>query len=175
MNKPGCFGHVTTYNPASVICADCTWAEDCKQSALDRAVLIKTIHDYPDIESLIPAHTEKPVETGYKTKAVTGEVKRGIMTKKARSYYETLNRKGIDLRTALTGKFNPIDSTPKFLRIAFENVIEGGYKKRDLKNQFKSELGWGEATAASHVGIATSLFSALGLVTVDGNEVTSIK
>lgn len=179
MKQPGCFGHITTFNTLPKVCDPCAYRAECESSVASRIELLQKLNKYPDIQALTPARekrVEEPVvedRLAAVTALTIGSAPRGVMTKKARAYHETLSRKGIDLKGALIGRFNPIASTPQFLRLAFGFVLSGGYSKRELKRHFKAELDWGEATAASHVGIVTSLFSALGLVTVDKDQVST--
>jgi hypothetical protein len=49
---------------------------------------------------------------------------------------------------------NPLEgATPAFLRIAFAELLAGGFSKTKLKQRLMSELGWGEGSAAPHVSL----------------------
>jgi len=97
-----------------------------------------------------------------------------VMTKKAKEVANSLARRGIDLHMGLLGKYNPVD-TPKFVAHAFDLLLASGYNKRGLKEGYKLKFGWSEATAASHVGMVTSLFVGLGVAEVDGSDVKARK
>lgn len=55
------------------------------------------------------------------------------------------------------------ESKPRFLSVAVDRLLAGGFSKRDLRESFERELGWGESTASSHVSITLPIFVGFGI------------
>ena len=176
MEAPGCFGHITTYSPTLGVCRACDHNAACCESVQNRVETLKKLNQYPDIPETIPTRTatvtERLPQVEIATSVATPTTK--VMTKKAREVANSLGKRGIDLRMAVVGGYNPVD-TPRFVKHAFDLLLAAGYNKRKLKEAYKVKFGWSEATAASHVGMVTSLFTGLGVATVDGQEVKKVE
>jgi len=181
MGIKGCFGHIVTHNPDSQICQSCNDSAACSESVSDRAQRLRKLGVSVELSKQKPAVTERLTKPTTRQSAVVShmsgvsETKRGIMTVKARETYGSVEKRGIDLKAGLMGLFNPLQDKPKFLAFAFDQVLKGGYKKRDLAEKFCLEFKWTRGTANSHVGICTSIFAALNLVKVDGQTVKTIE
>jgi len=134
---------------------------------------LKKVNQYPDIPETVPGlRTTVRERLPQVEMATTVEVEpKKIMTKKAREIANSLAKRGIDLPMAVMGMYNPIE-TPRFVKHAFDFLLTEGYSKRKLKEYYKMEFGWSEATAASHVGMVTSLFTGLGVAEANGDDVT---
>ena len=176
MREPGCFGHIVTYNTDERVCGPCEHRQACGESVQNRVQTLKRLNRYPDINSLLPGHTDdlRASDTPTATRlsaAVTFDHRSARMTKKARDLHDTLQRKGIDLSKCLLTRSNPV-TKPAYLQLAVNELIEyGGYDKRGLKQAYQINYDWTPGTASSHVGIVTSLFAGLDLVEVDGRYV----
>lgn len=173
MEAPGCFGHIATYSPLCEVCRDCPHNTACCESVQNRITALKKVNQYPDIPESLPGRTEalrKP-DVQVDVAVETPKVGHGVMTKKAREVANSLGKRGIDLRMALLGGYNPVD-TPRFVKHAFDFLLTEGINKRQLKDYYMRTFGWSEATAASHVGMVVSLFTGLNIAEVDGQEVT---
>lgn len=172
MEAPGCFGHITTYSPTLGVCRACAHNSACAGSVQNRVETLKKLNQYPDIPETLPASTatvkERLPQVDMATSVATEPSR--IMTKKAQEIASSLGRRGIDLSMAVAGGYNPVD-TPRFVKHAFDLLLIEGYNKRKLKEGFKLKFGWTEATAASHVGMVTSLFVGLGIADVEGQDV----
>ena len=181
MGTKGCFGHIATYNPNNKICQSCNDVAACAESVSDRTQRLRKLGVSVELSKQEPSVTAQLVKPRAKPRPVTSSmsanpaIPRGIMTVKAKETYASVSRRGIDLKSGLMGLFNPLENKPKFLAFAFDKVIAGGYQKRDLAEQFCKEFSWTRGTANSHVGICTSIFSALNLVKVDGQTVKTIE
>ena len=181
MGTKGCFGHIATYNPNNKICQLCNDCAACDESVSDRAQRLRKLGVSVELTKQRPAVTEPLEKPEREVKPVVSHmagapaVKRGIMTVKAKETYASVEKRGIDLKAGLMGLFNPLHDKPKFLACAFDRGLEGGYQKRGLAEQFCREFGWTRGTANSHVGICTSIFTALNLVKVDGQTVKTIE
>lgn len=181
MGTKGCFGHISTHNPSSKICQCCDEFDGCASSVSDRVQRLRKLGVSVEMSKSLPSVTEHLVKPKPQPPAVVShpsaltERKRGIMTVKAKETYAYLERRTIDLKAGLMGLFNPLNGRPKFLSFAFDRVLKGGYKKRELAEGFCKEFGWTRGTANSHVSICTSIFSAVGIVKVDGQTVSKIE
>lgn len=181
MGIKGCFGHIATYNPDSQICQSCNDSAACAESVSDRAQRLRKLGVSVELSKQKPSSTEKLVKPKTKPQPVVSHmsgkipVKRGIMTVKAKETYAGVEKRGIDLKAGLLEAINPLEDKPKFLAFAFDKVITGGYRKRDLAEQFCQKFAWTRGTANSHAGICTSIFAALNLVKVDGQTVKTIE
>ncbi len=178
MGAKGCFGHIATHNPDSKICQRCDELDGCASTVSDRVQRLRKIGVSVEMSKQLPNVTEqlvkpKPLQQAVVSHLLTAtQLKQGIMTIKAKETYAGVEKRGIDLKAGLLGAFNPLNNRPKFLSFAFDMVLTGGYKKRDLAERFCKEYCWTRGTANSHVGICTSIFSALNIVKVDGQTVS---
>jgi hypothetical protein len=172
MEAPGCFGHITTHSPKLSVCRACDHNAACAETVQNRVETLKKLNQYPDIPETVPGLRKAARERLPQVEmATTSEVvPKKVMTKKAREIANSLARRGIDLPMAVMGGYNPIE-TPRFVKDAFGLLLAAGYNKRQLKETFKVNYGWSEATAASHVGMVTSLFTGLGIADVEGQDV----
>lgn len=50
-----------------------------------------------------------------------------------------------------------------YLHVACEMLLNGGFTRASLREEYIKRLGWTQGTAFSHVSVVVSLFSALGL------------
>lgn len=181
MGTKGCFGHIATYNPDNQICQSCNDAAACDESVSDRAQRLRKLGVSVELSKQSTSVTKQLAKPKIKPQPIVSHltgvqvVKRGIMTVKAKETYASVEKRGIDLKAGLMGMKNPLRAKPKFLSLAFDQVILGGYKKRDLAEDFCNAFDWTRGTANSHVGICTSIFSALNLVKVDGQTVKTVE
>ncbi len=180
-NIKGCYGHISTYNPASKICSSCEMIKACAVSVSDRVQRLRKIGVSVEMSEQLPVVTEHLRQPEQQPEAVVSrmsgipEKRRGIMTVKAKEVYRVVEARDIDLKAGLMGLFNPLRTKPAFLSLAFDNVLTGGYVKRDLAELFCKAFSWTRGTANSHVGICTSIFVALNLVKVDGQTVKTVE
>lgn len=181
MGTRGCFGHIATHNPNSKICQQCDEFDGCASSVSDRVQRLRKIGVSVEMAKQLPYVTEQLAKPKAQPQALVSKLSgitqrtRGIMTVKAKETYAGVEKRKIDLKAAMMGLFNPLHNRPKFLSFAFDMILAGGYKKRDLAGRFCKEFNWTRGTANSHVGICTSIFSALNLVKVDGQTVTKVE
>lgn len=181
MGTKGCFGHISTHNADSKICQQCDEFDGCASTVSDRIQRLRKIGVSVEMGEQLPRVTEPLAKPREQPPAVVSHLSgvrdrtRGIMTVKAKETYAGVEKRGIDLKAGLMGNFNPLDGRPKFLALAFDQVLLAGYRKRHLAELFCKDYGWTRGTANSHVGICTSIFSALNLVKVDGQTVLKIE
>ncbi|MCK5643213.1 MAG: hypothetical protein KAJ19_20560 [Gammaproteobacteria bacterium] len=180
MGTKGCFGHIATYNPVNKICQSCNDSAACDESVSDRAQRLRKLGVSVELSKQKPSVTEPLVKPEQEPRPVVSHMavapagKRGIMTVKAKETYASIEKRGVDLKAGLMGLFNPLQDKPKFLALAFDHVLTGGYQKRELAEKFCRTFEWTRGTANSHVGICTSIFTALNLSKADGQTVKTI-
>ena len=181
MGIRGCFGHIATFNPVNQICKSCNDCAACDESVLERAERIRKLGVSVEMAQHKPAVTEQLAKPQRKPQPIvsnmtgTPAVKRGKMTVKASETYATIEKRGVDLRAGLAESVNPLGNKPKFLSFAFDHLMTGGYQKRDLAESFCRVFEWTRGTANSHVGICTSIFTALNLAKADGQTVKTVE
>jgi len=80
------------------------------------------------------------------------------------------NGKVDDMRSLLPVQGNPFaESGPKYLRVACDMLMRGGFTKAQFKMQLVSELKWGDTTAASHVALACALLYSFKIAVPDSS------
>lgn len=73
-----------------------------------------------------------------------------------------------NMRSMLPKGVNPfIESGPKFLSVACDLLLNGGFTKATLKARLIADLAWTDGTAGSHVAIACALLYSFGIITAD--------
>lgn len=115
---------------------------------------------------------ERPVERKTKVVQVTFEV-----SEDEQSIIAKLNKKpGVEavrlcssgmipeIRKCITDKRNPFTEKPRFLRVAFDLLLSGGFSRHELRDALVSQLSWEPSSAVSHVAIATDLLLAFGFI-----------
>lgn len=55
------------------------------------------------------------------------------------------------------------ESKPRFIAVAVDRLIAGGFSRSDLKAFYVQEFGWGESTASSHVSIVCPILTAFSI------------
>jgi len=180
--KPGCFGHISTYNPNQQLCMGCNYNEACHDSVSDRVQVIRKLGVSVEMGKHLPPITEPLVKSKPKSAVLISPMSgvspkyKGPMSVKARQVYATLEKRGVDLKAGIMGRFNPLAGKPKWLSMAFNMLIaQGGYNKADLAGCFVREYFWTKSTANSHVSICTSMFKAVNIASVDGQKVKTIE
>lgn len=85
------------------------------------------------------------------------------------------NGKVNDMRAMLPVQRNPFtESGPKYLRVACDMLMRGGFTRASFKTQLMTELGWGEGTAASHFALASALLYSFKIAVPDSTGAFTI-
>lgn len=72
-------------------------------------------------------------------------------------------------KEALSKGENPFtESGPKYLQVACDMLLRGGFTRGSLKEELQAQLGWTPTTAASHVSIAAALLPAFDIASLAG-------
>jgi hypothetical protein len=54
-------------------------------------------------------------------------------------------------------------SKPNYITVAIDSLLSSGFSRSGLRAQYVEKLGWGEATASSHVSIICPILTAFGI------------
>ena len=74
-------------------------------------------------------------------------------------------------RQSLTDGVNPFtDDCPKYLAVAAELLLAGGFTRASLRDAYQERLGWTPATASSHVSIVVGLLPAFDIAKLSGEN-----
>lgn len=72
-------------------------------------------------------------------------------------------------RQELSAGRNPFaDTGPRFIAVACDLLIGGGFTKQALKQALMDRLEWTDGTASSHVSIVCALFDAFSIIKASG-------
>jgi hypothetical protein len=187
---PGCFGSPSMHAMDSAHCQKCVAYTECGKVAhetlgnlaqvMDVADLMKRhaaarkkyAKPAPVVTELFEAGTlpdmplqlcRKPTVVKYDVDEKTMELIGGIKNAKARTQALALARANMVERSieALADGKNPFEQTPpKFLKVACDQLLLGGFTKADLKAQYVQSLGNTAETAAWNVTMAVSVLGA---------------
>lgn len=73
-----------------------------------------------------------------------------------------------EMREQLPIQGNPFNTSgPKYLRVACDMLIRGGFTKASFKMRLMEELGWVDTTAGSHVALACALLYSFKIASPD--------
>lgn len=73
-------------------------------------------------------------------------------------------------RSELAAGRNPFaTSGPRYLFVACDMLLRGGFTRASLKQEMQQQLSWTESTAASHVSIVVGLFPAFNIIEAKGD------
>jgi len=183
-DAPACFAAASVFSHDSTVCRGCHQFENCATASLRTLEAIKGVIN---VEDLIRRHekakraTAKAVAPSLAAnKPLPAKVER--KTQMVKVQFEVDKKEGdviatlpvkpqeIAIRLCKEGKLNEIrkgldenrnalaESGPQFLRVAVDHLLAGGFTRKELREAFKAELGWGDSTAASHVSMTLALF-----------------
>lgn len=175
MPRPGCFGSPTCHNPGQAPCTQCPFQATCAQ--VSKRVAIGLRRKY-GIEPLLSKRGRADARQANAPKPNPTHVTRiapGDMAVKAKEQLARMAARGIDLRRAVAMRANPFESAPPaFMRVALDRLFAGSFTRDELRAHLTHELGWGDGTALSHVGIVVALLLATGAARDDDGRITAI-
>lgn len=190
-DRPGCFGHATTYNSDQKICQLCNYASDCRESA-QRALehLRKIMTDSrmtdkfpiataqltsrekievtaPDDEATEAPRTEDLLVEAPPEPTPAPAPLVSVMSKKATKLHASLVKQGVDLKAEiLNASKAPLQSIKglAYLKIGIAMMrARGSYETKAFAERLIVDLGWTSGTAQSHATIVTSLLCGIGV------------
>lgn len=186
---PACFAAASVFSHDSDVCRGCAQFDLCADASLRTLEAIKGIinvndlirrHEKarratvkavePQLEAAVP---QKPLPTQVERKAQVVKVQFEVDESEG-DVIATLPVKPqeIAIRLCKEGKLHEIrrgvaenrnalaETGPAFLRVAVDRLLAGGFTRSELREALKSELGWGDSTASSHVSMTLPLFKA---------------
>ena len=154
--RPGCFGSPLAH-VSGVPCNKCPFRAECGSQAEQRAKRLKARFGIEAaMRPWLAKGKPRPVNVGL---IATVEA---TMPKKAKEALERWSGRGIDLKRAASLGVNPFDTQGGYMKIVFRMLFVGGFTRPELRQALTQELGWVEATASSHVGIAVGALLATG-------------
>ena len=184
---PACFAAASVFSHDSNVCRGCPHFDDCAAASLRT---LEAIKGAINVEDLIRRHqkakraTAKAVEPTIEPaqKSLLAKVERKTQVvkvqfdvdKKEGDVIATLPVKPqeVAIRLCKEGKLREIregldenrnalaETGPRFLRVAVDQLLAGGFTRSELREALKAELGWGDTTASSHVSMVLPLFKA---------------
>lgn len=118
------------------------------------------------------ARATAPVRTAFAVSASDQAVIDLLGTKNVKAMEQALvlckGGKVGEMRAGLPLQRNPFTKTgPKYLRVACDMLMRGGFTKAEYKARMVQELGWAENTAGSHVAVACALLYAFEIAIPD--------
>lgn len=197
-NAPGCFASPSVYSMDSKVCQACQAFTACTDASLVTLEAIRSTIDVRDVLArhvkarlkagyisapLAPPHL--PVEPVEPVKRLTPVARVTFdVTPAHEAVLATLAAKTAELarqqikqnllttaRATLSAGKNPYAETgPKFLRIACDMLLEGGFSRMMLNRAMVNQFGWQDTTAGPHVAQVCAMFNAFGVTQeIDGH------
>jgi hypothetical protein len=162
MPRPGCFGSPLCHHAEQLPCARCPFNDTCGPVAERVALGLRRKYG---IEALL---RQRPEDRKRKTPVVQWPAK-------VREQMDRIASRGLDLPRAVRMRANPFaNSPPAFLRVGFDLLLQGGFRREELRAHLITSQGWSDGTAASHVGIAVGIMLASGAAQEDGERIIPI-
>lgn len=196
VHAPGCYSHASVFRHNNPICKACPAFVDCSNAVEAK---LKAFSQKVDVSDHVTRHGNGKLEMGIMNelviepavinlpdvpvrKQVVAKVKK-VFSQEELSFLELLPKKvqmearklmerdeaSRMLPCMLKGE-NPFPfEGRRFLHVACNMVIKGGFTKTSLRQEYMTQLGWSKETAFSHVSIIVGLFKAFNLITEDKN------
>lgn len=183
---PNCFGLPSIYHQRSEHCAKCPHHDRCEEVAYARLLALSerievgdALARYQDRSgaelrrpkfkvrlalTAIPERRARRERVSLELTAADHALIAGLPTKVAEKV-QVLMKRGNDrvARAALAHGRNPFPADgAKYLHVACERLLAGGFTRAELRVEFMRRLAWKESTAFSHVSSVVSMFPALG-------------
>lgn len=181
MRKPSCHGDPSVFSFASTTCTSCKNFDSCVGTTHDSLLQLKPAGA---ITVLLERHVRfnryredkehrASVITGKRELTDEEEVTAKRLPVKVASQYRRIVSEGfIPLMVkGLAKTSNPFDTNGyKYLSVAFDQLLRGGFTKRSLRLHYMEKCGWSESTAFSAVNMVWHLFTACGVAS-EVNEI----
>jgi hypothetical protein len=194
MTHPSCFGLPSVFVASSPACVSCTSREQCVPAChqllvslsdkmdvsgnlaqLERTAKVVIAQSLPatTVETTIAAPARAALSVNLSVDAHMQSTLDRLPVNAAKILKPLLTR-GADVkaRYSLANDRNPFDTTtPRWLQLAGEGLLAGGFTKAELRERYIKEFGWGEGTAFSRVSVVAAVLPALRLATAAGNRI----
>lgn len=192
---PGCFGSPLCHGDTGLPCTKCPFKAECGVAADETAARLRQVYRIEDAfgatrkiakrvtvtraepEPSQAAQHNAELRQAHLEPALRPAPSTGIaaMPKKGQELYDSLARKGIDLRRALAMRSNPFDiQPPKHMKVLMDLLLAGGFSRAEAKQSLVNELNWAEASASSNAGSAIAVMVMMGAATEEGDRVMPV-
>lgn len=172
--KKSCHGDASVFSFASVTCTGCVSFDSCVSSTHDSLLQLNLgAPAKPMLERhvrFVAYKKDKAMRGSVLTgkRALTDDEERIAKTlpSKVASQYRRIVSEGFvpRMKEGLAKGLNPFDRNGyKYLSVAFDALLAGGFTKRELRLNYMGSCGWSEGTAFSAVNMAWHLFSSCGV------------
>lgn len=170
-NKPSCFGISICYTASSECCKKCRWKKECID--LGKKETLKVSERLPEAKSILHKRLRGSEDSNSpRSKASTKIVDSTPHSDRNKRILKSLQKQGIDVKECAKDKINPFADTNKFryLDIAFDMLLEGGFTKASLRARFISELNCSSATLRSYESTTLAILQAHDVVKCEGSK-----
>ncbi len=163
-NHPGCFGSPLCHAHNALPCTRCPFEAACAEEATRVAAKLRDSFGLNSVMKVRPPR--RPISAATISAAKTLNVlEPDGLPKKAQQLVQTWSQRGIDLRRAVQMRANPFElAPPKFMRIIMRELLAGGFTRQGVRRALIEELGWSDASAASHVSFGIAALNHVGVV-----------
>lgn len=173
-DKPGCFGHATTYSEKSKTCLECDDRTECAVLARQRIAELSTIISVDAILKMSHKSTFDPTKPQLRFDSdlpATAQKLIAMIPHNAQRTAAGLIRTKINFRKALLGNVNPIkDQKPLAVSVLFDLLLQGPVDRFTYMLTLKEKLGHSPATAASQASIGFAVVTGLGIAKIDNEK-----
>lgn len=186
-----CFGIPSVFSFKSKVCAACPDFEQCREESYASLLSVESKLPLNDLlaehegytiergvrkpKSKVSDAAPRPRTTTQKTspRALSQEMedRLRLLPVKVETAARRILTKRLDLkmRESLARGSNPFTMTDqRYLSVALDRLLGGGFSKGELRSAYMRELGWTEGTAFSHVSMIWHLLPFFELATVSG-------
>lgn len=174
MRNRSCHGDPSVFSFESKTCTGCPGFDSCVGITHDSLLQMKAI---TSVTSLIDQHARfiqfkkegnghANVVTGKRELSQAEEAMAKTLPVKTASQYRRIVSEGFvpRMRDGVASGTNPFSVDGyKYLSVAFDALLAGGFTKKELRLHYMSDCGWSEGTAFSAVSMIWHLFTACGV------------
>lgn len=201
LTAPACFGAATVFSRDSDACQACSAFEACSVESMETLQKLRSVINVEDIierhkqaklrsvadasKPSMPVEVDKPIEPMKrfakleKAKSFTlaehdDAIIATITAKKSKELSISLGKGGLldAIRGGLKTGENALESKgPRFLRLALDLLMKGGFTRKELASAFEDQLGWSKGTALSHVSITLPFLFAFKFAQANGDRI----
>lgn len=191
VHAPGCYGHASVFAYSNPICKACPAFAECGETVTAK---LKAFAEKADVSDHSARHTNGAIDAGVlhaleanaaevqirkvpKRRQPVARVKVNLTPEDAaivesmpvkvrvmgRNMIASGEAKG--MLAKLRAGENPFPFEGKrYLHVACEMLLQGGFTKASLRERYMTRLSWSKETSFSHVSMAISIFTAFGVI-----------
>lgn len=162
-DKPGCFGHVVTYNANSSQCQECHAEEECSKSAQTR---LEDLRSIVNVDAIVRSAHKKPVATKRFDSDLSPTMQKVIATlpEGAQRPAARLLRMKLNFRKILLEGINPIENQkPVAVSVLFGMLLKGPVDVQSYLSFLRDAVGHSPSIALSEAAIGIAIVTGLGI------------